>query len=65
MIRVKIDGVENTLRFDSTSGSRGHQYLTEGNRASHAFPWRLEDRRGQCFRTNGHDYEILSTESTP
>lgn len=60
MPRVKIDGVETTLRYDSHSGSRGHQYLTPGNRASHAFPWRLEHRAGQAFRINGHDYVVLS-----
>ncbi len=59
MPRVKIDGVETTLRYDSHSGNRGHQYLTPGNRASHAFPWRLEHRAGQAFRINGHDYVVL------
>ena len=57
-IPVTIDGVETTLRYDAYSGARGHQYLTPGNRASHAFPWRLEDKRGQVFRTNGHTYEV-------
>jgi hypothetical protein len=57
-IPVTIDGVETTLRYDSFSGSRGHQYLTPGNRSSHAFPWKLEDRRNTAFRTNGHDYVI-------
>lgn len=60
MLRVRIDGVETTLRYDCFSMSRGPQYLTPGNRASHAFPWRLEHRQGQCFHTGGHTYEILS-----
>lgn len=58
-VRVTIDGVETTLTYDCHSGSRGHQYLTPGNRASHAFNWRLEDHIGERFRTNGHDYHIL------
>ena len=59
MLLVTIDGVETTLTYDSHSGSRGYQYLTKGNWASHAFPWRLEDRIGEAFHTNGHDYVIL------
>lgn len=55
--KVKIDGVETTLTFDSVSGSRGYQYLTPGNAASHAFPHPL--RVGKRFRTNGHDYEVI------
>ena len=66
MITVKIDGTETTLlRYDSYSGSRGHQYLTPGNRVSHAFPWRLEGRQGQRFRTGGHDYEIVAAAGSP
>ena len=57
-IPVTIDGVDTTLTYDSHSGSRGYQYLTPGNRASHAFPWKLEDRRGHSFRINGHEYVI-------
>lgn len=59
-VRVKIDSVETMLTYDSHSGSRGYQYLTPGHWASHAFPWKLEDRVGECFRTNGHDYQIIS-----
>jgi hypothetical protein len=55
--RVTIDGVETTLTYDRHSGSRGHQYLTPGNAASHAFGQPLVV--GQAFRTNGHRYEIL------
>ena len=57
-LRVRIDGVETTLTFDCTSGSRGHQYLTPGNASSHAFDW--HPQAGEKFRTNGHSYEILS-----
>jgi hypothetical protein len=56
--RVKIDGVETTLTYDCYSGSRGHQYLTPGATASHAFTYKLT--KGQKFRTNGHTYEILN-----
>jgi len=56
--RVKIDGVATTLTFDSHSGSRGYQYLSPGATSSHAFRERLVP--GQKFRTNGHDYEVLS-----
>jgi hypothetical protein len=56
-VRVKIDGCETTLTYDSFSGARGHQYLTLDHAASHAFNALLED--GQRFRTNGHDYEVL------
>jgi hypothetical protein len=56
--RVKIDGVETTLTFDSHSGSRGYQYLTPGATSSHAFRERLVP--GQKFRASGHDYEVLS-----
>lgn len=59
MVRVRIDGVLTELIYDSFSGSRGYQYLTAGNRVSHAFPWRLEGQKGACFRLNAHDYEIL------
>ncbi len=55
---VRIDGKETTLTFASYSGSRGYQYRTPGNTASHAFPWELA--KGMRFRTNGHDYEVLS-----
>jgi hypothetical protein len=58
--RVKIDGVPNTLTYDCHSGARGHQYLTDGNKSSHAFGaffGRLHV--GMAFRTNGHHYEIL------
>lgn len=55
--RVKIDGVETTLAFDSHSGSRGYQYLTPGAARSHAFPKPLVP--GQHFRANGHDYAVL------
>lgn len=60
--KVRIDGVETTLTYDRRSGARGHQYLTEGNAASHAFSAPL--RAGMTFRTNGHRYEVLSEEST-
>lgn len=55
---VTIDGQPNTLRYESFSGARGHQYLTRGNASSHAFnrPLRVGDR----FHTNGHHYVILS-----
>jgi hypothetical protein len=56
--QVLIDGVEHTLTYDRYSGNRGHQYLTEGNRASHAFPKALV--AGMKFRTGGHDYEVLT-----
>jgi hypothetical protein len=55
--RVTIDGVPTTLTYDRHSGTRGHQYLTAGNAASHAFAQPLVV--GQRFRTNGHHYEIL------
>lgn len=58
--RVRIDGIPNTLTYDQHSGSRGHQYLTEGNASSHAFALPLVV--GQVFRTNGHRYEILGIE---
>lgn len=59
-VRVKIDGVETTLTYDGHSYARGHQYLTPGARASHAFPDRLEQYQpGTRFRTNGCTYEIL------
>lgn len=58
--RVKIDGVETTLTYDSYSGARGHQYLTPGNAASHAFPFTLGLMAGQRFKTNGHTYEVLN-----
>lgn len=57
-MRVLIDGVETTLTFSRTSGSRGHEYLTPGNTASHAFDW--HPRPGEKFLTNGHEYEILA-----
>lgn len=61
VIKVKIDGVETTFTYDSSSGARGHQYLTAGNASSHAFSSRLEDKRkGEVFVTNGHRYEILT-----
>ncbi len=56
--RVKIDGVETTLTYDKTSGARGAQYLTPGNKESHAFSTLL--CAGQRFRTNGHTYEVLT-----
>ncbi len=56
--KVRIDGTETTLTYDCHSGSRGHQYLTPGATSSHAFPFQLE--AGQAFRTNGHDYVVLS-----
>lgn len=55
--KVLIDGVEDTLTYDRESGARGRQYLTNNNRASHAFSFKLEP--GQKFRTNGHNYEVL------
>ena len=55
---VDIDGVSELLTFDSHSGARGNQYLTTGNRASHAFPFALHDMEGQTFRTNGHTYYV-------
>jgi len=59
-IPVKIDGVETELRYDSHSGNRGHQYLTPGSRASHAFVGRLEQLpKGARLRTNGHTYELM------
>lgn len=54
---VTIDGVASTLTYDRHSGGRGHQYLTSGNAASHAFAQPLAV--GQRFRTSGHRYEIL------
>jgi hypothetical protein len=56
-IRVRIDGRETTLRYDSYTPSRGHQYLTPGNTASHAFPGMLKP--GEVFTANGHLYEVL------
>lgn len=56
-VQVRIDGIETILTFDSQSGSRGYQYLTPGNTASHAFAAPLQP--GQSFRTNGHSYEVL------
>jgi len=56
--RVRIDGIETTLTYDSFSGARGHQYLTPGNTSSHAFASKLEI--GEVFRTNGHRYEVLA-----
>jgi hypothetical protein len=58
--RVRIDGQETVLTFDAFSRSRGYQYLTPGNWASHAFPWPLNEWRGAIFRLNGHSYEVLS-----
>jgi hypothetical protein len=58
--RVRIDGQETTLTFDAFSWARGYQYLTPGNRGSHAFPWPLDRMSGRSFRTNGHSYEVLS-----
>lgn len=55
--RVKIDGVETTLTFESRSGSRGYQYLTPDAASSHAFSELLQ--AGTRFRTNGHDYEVM------
>ena len=55
--QVRIDGQENTLTFDRHSYARGYQYLTEGNRGSHAFSEPL--KVGEVFQTNGHRYEIL------
>ncbi len=56
--KLRIDGVETVLTYDCYSGARGYQYLTPGNRASHAFPW-PPDRMllGGSFRMNGHLYE--------
>lgn len=59
-MRVKIDGVETTLTFDSLSGSRGYQYLTPGNQSSHAFSRPLEQMPWK-FRTNGHVYEKITS----
>jgi hypothetical protein len=56
-IRVRIDGHETTLQYDSYTPSRGHQYLTPGNTSSHAFPEKLT--LGEVFTTNGHRYEVL------
>lgn len=56
--KVRIDGVETTLTYNKFSGARGHQYLTPGATSSHAFSQTLQ--AGQRFRTNGHDYEILT-----
>jgi hypothetical protein len=56
--KVRIDGVETTLTYQSYSGARGHQYLTPGNASSHAFRDPL--KKGDHFRTNGHTYEVLS-----
>ena len=56
--RVRIDGKETTLTFDSHSGSRGYQYLTPGAASSHAFNEPL--KAGTAFRTNGHRYEVLT-----
>lgn len=61
-LRVKIDGVETTLTFDSHSGSRGYQYLTPGATRSYAFQEPLVP--GQKFRTSGHDYEVLSGDTS-
>lgn len=58
--RVRIDGVETTLKYDCYSGARGHQYLTPGNTSSHAFSQQL--CAGEVFRTNGHRYEVLAVE---
>lgn len=55
--RVLIDGEPNTLTYQSHSGSRGHQYLTAGNRSSHGFEHPLV--AGQRFRVSGHHYEVL------
>lgn len=62
VVRVRIDGVETTLTYDSYSGARGHQYLTPGNVSSHAFDCRLLTGpypAGTRFRYSGHDYEVL------
>lgn len=59
-MRVKIDGVETTLTFDSLSGSRGYQYLTPKNESSHAFSSPLE-HMPRKFRTNGHVYEKITS----
>lgn len=55
---VIIDGEKTTLTFESFSGNRGYQYLTPGNTSSHAFNEPLIP--GTKFRTNGHDYEVLT-----
>ena len=60
--RVRIDGVETVLTFDSYSGARGHQYLTPGNVSSHALPFPLARMKpGEKLYTNGHVYEFVSS----
>jgi hypothetical protein len=59
-MRVKIDGVETTLTFDSMSGSRGYQYLTPKNESSRAFSRPLEQMPWK-FQTNGHVYEKITS----
>lgn len=59
-VKVKIDGQETELHYDSYSGNRGHQYLTPDRRQSHAFNARLEQLpRGGRIRTGDHTYELL------
>lgn len=57
VIEVLIDGRPNVLTYDQHSGSRGHQYLSRGNRSSHAFPWL--PKVGDRFRYGGHTYTIV------
>lgn len=56
---VKIDDKETTLTYDSYSGACGYQYLTPGNKSSHAFSWPLSIMVGSVFRTSGHKYHII------
>lgn len=59
--KVRIDGAETVLAYDSHSGARGHQYLTPGNACSHAFNDPLQDYLGDgWFETNGCRYEVLA-----
>lgn len=59
-VKVKIDGAETELHYDSYAGDQGHQYFTPDRRVRHAFNARLEQLpRGGRIRTSDHTYELL------
>lgn len=58
-LKVKIDGIENTLTHVHSSGN-GHQYNTTGNKSAHTFKYKIDSYpKGTKFFTGGHQFEIL------
>ena len=58
-MNIRINGVKHYLNYRGESGSRGHEYLTEGNRSCPSFPFKLENKIGKTFRMSGNLYHVI------